>query len=247
MTLFDLSGKKALVTGATGGIGKAIAKALHAQGAEVAISGTRQEKLDALAAELGDRVHSFACNLSDHDAVKAFFDKVDDALGGVDILVANAGITRDNLVLRMKDENWQEVLDINLTSTFYLNRAAFKKMMKRRFGRIINISSVVAVSGNPGQVNYCASKAGMIGMSKALAGETAARGITVNCIAPGFIETEMTAALNEKQKEHTLSAIPQGKMGSPDDIASSVVYLASNEAGYVTGQTLHVNGGMLMV
>lgn len=245
--MFDLSGRKALVTGASGGIGAAIARALHAQGAAVAISGTREAALQELAGELGDRVAVTPCNLSDPEAVEALVPAVNEALGGLDILVNNAGLTRDGLAMRMKDDDWQSVLDVNLTASFRLARAALRGMTRARFGRIIGITSVVGVTGNPGQVNYAASKAAMIGMSKSLAAEVAARGVTVNCVAPGFIETAMTDALNDKQKEALLPRIPAGSMGSPEDVAASVVYLASNEAGYVTGQTLHVNGGMAML
>lgn len=245
--MFDLSGKKALVTGASGGIGFAIAQQLHAQGAVVAVSGTREEKLAQVVESLGDRVYPFVFNLSEREGISGFYDQVEETLGGVDILVANAGITRDNLALRMKDEDWDAVLNVNLTASFLLNKAAFKKMMKRRYGRIINITSVVGVSGNPGQANYVASKAGVIGMSKSLAAEFAARGVTVNCVAPGFIKTAMTDVLTEVQKDNILSGIPMGTLGKPEDIASAVTYLASEEAAYVTGQTIHVNGGMLMV
>jgi 3-oxoacyl-[acyl-carrier protein] reductase len=245
--MFSLDGKTALITGATGGIGGAIARALHAQGATVTISGTRQEKLDSLAAELGDRVHAIACNLGDGEAVDALPKQAAEAMGGLDILVANAGITKDGLLMRMKDEDWEQVLKINLESYFRLSRAAMRGMMKARFGRIIGITSVVGVMGNPGQANYCASKAGMIGFSKSLAQEVAARGVTVNCVAPGFIASPMTDALNEQQREAILSKIPANDLGSGEDIAAAVAYLASNEAHYVTGQTLHVNGGMAMI
>jgi len=245
--MFSLDGKTALVTGATGGIGGAIARALHAQGATVTISGTRQEKLDELKAELGDRVHAIACNLGDGEAVDALPKQAAEAMGGLDILVANAGITKDGLLMRMKDEDWEQVLKINLESYFRLSRAAMRGMMKARFGRIIGITSVVGVMGNPGQANYCASKAGMIGFSKSLAQEVAARGVTVNCVAPGFIASPMTDALNEQQREAILSKIPANDLGSGEDIAAAVAYLASDEAHYVTGQTLHVNGGMAMI
>ena len=245
--MFSLEGKKALVTGATGGLGGAIAKKLHAQGATVAISGTRKEKLDELAAELGDRVHVLPCNLSDGEAVDALPKQASEAMGGLDILVANAGITKDQLLMRMKDEDWQTVMTVNLESYFRLTRAAMRGMMKNRWGRIIGITSVVGVTGNPGQANYCASKAGMIGFSKSLAQEVGARGVTVNCVAPGFIASPMTDVLNETQRETILQKIPAGDLGSGDDIAGAVVYLASDEAGYVTGQTLHVNGGMAMI
>ncbi len=245
--MFSLEGKKALVTGATGGLGGAIAKKLHAQGATVAISGTRKEKLDELAAELGGRVHVLPCNLSDGEAVDALPKQASEAMGGLDILVANAGITKDQLLMRMKDEDWQTVMTVNLESYFRLTRAAMRGMMKNRWGRIIGITSVVGVTGNPGQANYCASKAGMIGFSKSLAQEVGARGVTVNCVAPGFIASPMTDVLNETQRETILQKIPAGDLGSGDDIAGAVVYLASDEAGYVTGQTLHVNGGMAMI
>lgn len=245
--MFELAGKKALVTGATGGIGGAIARALHMQGASVALSGTRKEALEALATELGSNSPVLPCNLSDVQAVEALADEAEKALDGLDILICNAGVTRDNLALRMKNEDFTDVLNINLVSTFILNRSAIKKMIRKRFGRIINIASVVGVSGNPGQANYVASKAGMIGMSKSLAAETASRNVTVNCIAPGFIATAMTDALNDTQRENILKNIPCGKMGTPEDIAASAVFLASEQAGYITGQTIHVNGGMLMV
>ena len=245
--MFDLSGKKALVTGATGGIGGAIARALHKQGADVAISGTRKEALDQLAAELGSRVHVLPCNLSDAAAVEALVPAAEEAMGQVDILVCNAGITKDNLFVQLRDEDFEQVINVNLTATFRLSRAAVKTMMRRRFGRVIAITSVVGVTGNPGQANYAASKAGMVGMTKSLAREVANRGITANCIAPGFITTAMTDVLNDKQKEVILGRVPAGRLGTPDDIAAAVVFLASNEAAYVTGQTLHVNGGMAMI
>lgn len=245
--MFDLSGKKALITGATGGIGGAIVKALHAQGAVCMISGTRQEKLDELAATFGERVHAVACDLSDGAAVDALPDKAAEAMGGLDLLIANAGITRDNIFIRLKDEDWETVMNVNLTSYFRLARGASRLMLRQRFGRIVGITSVVGVTGNPGQGNYAASKAGMIGMSKSLAYEVASRNITVNCVAPGFIETAMTGALNDKQKETILSRVPAKRLGTPEDIAAAVVYLCSNEASYVTGAVLHVNGGMAMV
>jgi len=245
--MFDLTEKKALVTGATGGLGGAIARALHAQGATVTLSGTRKDALEALAAELGERVYIASCNLGVKEEVEALVPAAETAMAGLDILVNNAGITRDGLFMRMKDEDWETVLNVNLTSSFRLARAALKGMMKRRYGRIISITSVVGVTGNPGQGNYAASKAGMIGMSKSLAAEVASRNITVNCIAPGFIESPMTDALNEKQKEGILVSVPMGRLGKGSDIASAAVYLASPEAGYVTGITLHVNGGMAMI
>jgi 3-oxoacyl-[acyl-carrier protein] reductase len=245
--LFDLSGKTALVTGATGGIGAAIAEALQAQGASVAISGTRQAALDLLKEKLSNRAHSIQCNLAKAEEVEKLVPAAEAALGSLDILVSNAGITRDMLAIRMKDEDWSAVLDINLTAAFRLARAALRGMMKRRFGRIIGISSIVGVTGNAGQANYAASKAGMIGMTKALAQEVASRSITVNCIAPGFIETPMTASLTDKQKETILASVPAGRLGLPAEIAAAVIYLASAEASYVTGQTLHVNGGMAMI
>lgn len=243
--MFDLSDRRALVTGASGGIGGAIARQLHRQGAHVVLSGRREEALLALASELGDRAETLAADLGAEDGV----DRVLEALGkeGVDILVNNAGLTLDNLAMRMKDEEWQTVLDVNLTAGFRLIRGSLRAMMKKRFGRVINITSIVAVTGNPGQANYAAAKAGMIGMSKALAAEVASRGITVNCIAPGFIETAMTDALNDEQRGKLLDQIPTGRLGKSDDIATAAAYLASAEAGYVTGQTLHVNGGMAMI
>ena len=245
--MFDLSNKCALVTGASGGIGGAIAKVLYSQGSKVALSGTRVEPLRALAEELGDRAYVVPCNLSDVDAVKALSKTAADQMGGIDILVNNAGITRDNLFMRMSDEDWQQVLDINLTSTMHLMKSVMRTMMKQRFGRIINITSIVGVTGNAGQVNYAASKAGMIGMTKSFAQEIASRGITANCIAPGFIETAMTAELSETVIKNMLGSIPQGRMGNADEIAATVAFLASNEASYITGQTLHVNGGMAMI
>ncbi|MFC2967869.1 3-oxoacyl-ACP reductase FabG [Acidimangrovimonas pyrenivorans] len=245
--MFDLTGKAALVTGASGGIGGAIARALHAQGATVGLSGTRVAPLEELAGELGERAHVLACNLSEPDAVEALPKQAAAAMGSVDILVNNAGITRDNLFMRMSDEEWQSVLDVNLTSTFRLCRGVLRGMMKARWGRIVNISSVVGATGNPGQGNYAAAKAGMVGMSKSLAYEVASRGITVNCVAPGFIETAMTGKLNDDQKAKILTQIPAGRMGAADEIASAVLYLSSAEAGYVTGATLHVNGGMAMI
>ncbi len=244
--MFKLTGKNALITGATGGIGSEIAKALASQGAKLVLSGTREEKLQELAAQIGGDVKYVTCNLSDSSAVEALFDKAEELLGQVDILVCNAGITKDNLILRMKDEDFNQVIDVNLKSTFILNRNAIKKMMRRKYGRIINIASVVGVTGNPGQCNYVASKAGMIGMSKSLAQEVASRGITINCVAPGFISRPMTDVLNEQQKEAILNKIPQGKMGEAADIAKGVAFLASEEASYVTGHTLHINGGMFM-
>jgi 3-oxoacyl-[acyl-carrier protein] reductase len=246
--MFDLTGKTALVTGATGGIGGEIARSLHAAGAHVVLSGTRQAVLDVLAAELGDRVSTAAANLSDAASVDGLVAAAEASAGKeLDILVANAGITRDGLMLRMKDEDWQEVIRVNLESYFRLSRAALKGMMKRRWGRIIGITSVVGVTGNPGQANYAASKAGMIGFSKALAQEVASRHVTVNCVAPGFIESPMTDALNEAQKAALTTRIPAGRLGSGADVAAACVYLASQEAAYVTGQTLHVNGGMAMI
>jgi 3-oxoacyl-[acyl-carrier protein] reductase len=245
--MFDLTGKTALVTGATGGIGNAIARALHKQGATVAVSGTRKEVLDQLAAELKERVHVLTCDLSKKDEVEALVPKAEEVMGKLDILVANAGITKDNLFVQLRDEDWESVIDINLTATFRLSRAAIKTMMRRRHGRIIGITSVVGVTGNPGQGNYTAAKAGMIGMMKSIGKEYARRGVTANCVAPGFIATPMTDKLNEKQREAVLQMVPSGRLGSGDDIAAAVVYLASDEAAYVTGQTLHVNGGMAMI
>jgi 3-oxoacyl-[acyl-carrier protein] reductase len=245
--MFDLTGRKALVTGASGGIGEAIARALHAQGATVGLHGTRVERLEALAGELGERAKVFPANLANRDEVKALGQKAEAELQGVDILVNNAGITRDGLFVRMSDEDWDSVLDVNLGAVFRLTRELTHPMMRRRFGRIINITSVVGVTGNPGQANYCASKAGMVGFSKSLAQEIASRSITVNCVAPGFIESAMTGKLNDKQKETIMAAIPSRRMGTGPEVASAVVFLASNEASYVTGQTLHVNGGMAMI
>ncbi|MCB1413627.1 MAG: 3-oxoacyl-[acyl-carrier-protein] reductase [Xanthobacteraceae bacterium] len=245
--MFDLTGRTALVTGASGGIGGAIARALHGQGATVAISGTRRESLDGLAAALGDRAHVLPCNLSNSDEVEALVPAAEKAMGQVDILVANAGITRDNLFVQLRDEDWDDVIRINLTATFRLARAATKLMMRKRFGRIIAITSVVGVTGNPGQGNYTASKAGLIGMMKTLGAEYAKRGVTANCIAPGFIATPMTDALNDKQRAAILEKVPAARLGTPDDIAAATVYLASSEASYVTGQTIHVNGGMAMI
>ncbi len=245
--MFDLNGKTALVTGASGGIGGAIATALHSAGATVTLSGTREEPLRALADQLGERAHVVTANLGDSSAVEALPKAAAEAMGGLDILVNNAGITRDNLFMRMSDEEWAQVIEVNLTSSFRLCRAVLRGMMKARWGRIINISSVVGATGNPGQGNYAAAKAGLVGMSKSLAYEVVSRNITVNCIAPGFIETAMTDKLNEEQKGRILSQIPAGRMGHSDEIAAAALYLASNEAGYVTGTTLHVNGGMAML
>ncbi len=245
--MFDLTGMNALVTGASGGIGSAIAKALGAAGANVALSGTREDALNAVAAEIGGKTHILPCNLSDSAAVDGLVGQAVAAMGGIDILINNAGVTRDNLTMRMKDEEWSDVIRINLEAAFRLSRAAMKPMMKARFGRIINITSVVGTTGNPGQANYAASKAGIIGMSKAIAQEVASRGITVNCIAPGFIVSAMTDALPDAQKDALTDKIPAGRLGQGDDIAAAAVYLASREAAYVTGQTLHVNGGMAMI
>lgn len=245
--MFDLNGKMALVTGATGGIGGEIAKALHAQGATVAVSGRNKEKLDALAAELGSNVHTIVADLSNSDGIVSLIKDAEEAMGQIDILVNNAGLTRDNLSMRMKDEEWDEVIDVNLTAPFKLAKACQRGMMKRRTGRIINISSVVGTTGNPGQCNYVASKAGLSGWTKAMGMEIASRGITVNCVAPGFIATAMTEALNEDQKAKINANIPAGRMGNPVEIASAVAYLASDEAAYITGATIHVNGGMAMV
>lgn len=245
--MFDLSGRTALVTGASGGIGGAIARGLHAQGATVALSGTRVAPLEALAAELGERVHVLPADLSDRASVDALVPAAEKVMGQLDILVNNAGITRDGLILRMKDEDWDKVLEVNLGSAFRLARSAVRGMMKRRHGRIISITSVSGVIGNPGQVNYSAAKAGMIGMTKALAREVATRGITVNAVAPGFIATPMTDVLTDEQKSGILQAVPAGRLGTPEEIAAAVVYLASAEAAYVTGQTINVNGGMAMI
>jgi 3-oxoacyl-[acyl-carrier protein] reductase len=245
--MFNLTGKTALVTGATGGIGGAIAKALHAQGATVAISGRNEAKLNELAGELKDRVHVIAADLSSSDTIDALIKSAEEKMEKIDILVNNAGLTKDGLSMRMKDEDWQSVIDVNMTATFKLAQAVQRGMMKRRWGRIINIASVVGVTGNPGQCNYVASKAGMIGWSKAMAAEIASRNITVNCVAPGFIATAMTEVLTDDQKSKINSTIPAGKMGSSEDIAAAVAYLASEEAGYVTGTTIHVNGGMAMI
>jgi len=245
--MFDLTGKTALVTGASGGIGSAVAKTLHAQGATVALSGTRVEALEAVAAELGERTHILPCNLSDSAAVDALPKQAEEAMGQLDILVNNAGVTKDNIFMRMKDEEWDTVLAVNLTASFRLARASMRGMMKRRWGRIISITSVVGTMGNPGQANYAASKAGVTGMTKSIAQEVASRNVTANCVAPGFIATAMTDALDEGQQERVNGMIPMGRMGSGDEIAASVLYLASEEAAYVTGQTIHVNGGMIMI
>lgn len=245
--MFDLTGKTALVTGASGGIGGAIARALHGAGAVVGLSGTREAPLAELAAALGDRAHVLPCDLSDAGAVEALPKRAAEAMGGLDILVNNAGITRDNLFMRMSDTEWQQVIDVNLTSTFRLCRGVLRGMMKARWGRIVNVTSIVGTTGNPGQGNYAAAKAGIAGMSKALAQEVASRGITVNCIAPGFIATAMTDKLTDEQKARIAAQIPAGRMGTPEEIAAAALYLASPEAGYVTGATLHVNGGMAMI
>jgi 3-oxoacyl-[acyl-carrier protein] reductase len=245
--MFDLTGKIALVTGATGGIGAGIAIAMHKQGAIVALSGTRQAVLEELAAKLGERAHVFACNLTDKQQVEALVPSVEAKLGQLDILVNNAGFTRDGLIMRMKDEDWDDVIAVNLTASFRLARSAVKGMLKRRYGRIINIASLSGVIGNAGQTNYAASKAGLVGMSKSLAQEVATRGITVNCIAPGFIETAMTDVLNEKLMETILATVPVRRLGHVDEIAAAAVYLASVEASYTTGQTLNINGGMAMI
>ncbi|WP_298675102.1 3-oxoacyl-[acyl-carrier-protein] reductase [uncultured Lentibacter sp.] len=245
--MFDLTGKCALITGASGGIGGAIAKALHGAGATVALSGTREEPLKALAAELGARAHVLPCNLSDAEAVDALPKQAIEAMGACDILVNNAGITRDQIFMRMSDDEWQSVLDVNLTSTMRLCRGVMRPMMKARWGRIINISSIVGATGNPGQANYAASKAGMVGMTKSIAYEVASRGITANAVAPGFIATAMTEKLTDEQKGKINAQIPAARMGTPEEIAAAVLYLASPEAGYVTGSTLHVNGGMAML
>jgi 3-oxoacyl-[acyl-carrier protein] reductase len=245
--MFDLSGKTALVTGASGGIGSAVARALHARGATVGLSGTRREALETLAAELGTRVHVLPADLGSRESVEALVPSAETAMGQLDILVNNAGVTRDNLFMRMKDEEWDTVIRVNLEASFRLMRSAVKGMMRRRWGRIIAVTSIVGTTGNAGQGNYAASKAGLVGMSKSLAAEVASRGVTVNCVAPGFIETAMTAVLTDKQREAILATVPMGRLGSGSEIASAVVYLASSEASYVTGQTLHVNGGMAMI
>jgi len=245
--MFDLTGKTALVTGASGGIGSAIAKTLHAQGATVALSGTRVEALETVAAELGDRTHILPCNLGDNDAVDALPKQAAEAMGQLDILINNAGVTKDNIFIRMKDEEWDTVLAINLTASFRLARACMRGMMKRRWGRIISITSVVGAMGNPGQANYAASKAGVTGMTKSIAQEVASRNITVNCVAPGFIQTAMTDGLDESQQERVNAMIPMGRMGTGDEIAAATLYLSSEEAAYITGQTIHVNGGMIMI
>ena len=245
--MFSLQGRRALVTGASGGIGSAIAQGLHAQGATVALSGTRQEALAALSDKLGERTHILAADLADAEAVDALVSRAEEAMGGLDILVNNAGLTRDGLSMRMSDADWEIVIKVNLEAAFRLSRAALRSMMRQRFGRIIGITSVVGVTGNAGQANYAASKAGLIGMSKALAQEVAKRSITVNCVAPGFIQSAMTDALNDKQREAIMAAIPAARLGQGEEIAAAVIYLASDEAAYVTGQTLHVNGGMAMI
>ena len=245
--MFTLSDRKVLVTGASGGIGGAVARAMYAQGATVALAGRNREALDALAVELGDRSHVVVGDLGDTESADAMMSAAADAMGGIDILVNNAGLARDNLAMRIKDEDWQAVIDVNLTATFRLSRAVLRGMMKARWGRIINVTSIVGVTGNPGQTNYAASKAGIIGMSKSMAGEVATRGITVNCIAPGFIATPMTESLSDDQREKLTAAVPAGRLGAPEDVAVCAVFLASEEAAYVTGQTLHVNGGMAMI
>ena len=245
--MFDLTGKAALVTGASGGIGGAIARALHAQGAVVTLSGTRTDALAALAQALGERAHVVAARMDDPADIDRLAKEAEGAMGKLDILVNNAGITRDNISMRMKDEEWDKVLQVNLTGTFRLTRAAMRGMMRRRFGRVVNITSIVGVTGNPGQANYAAAKAGLIGMSKSLAQELASRGITVNCIAPGFIATPMTDALTDDQKKTILARVPADRLGTAEEVAAGVVYLASDEAAYVTGQTLHINGGMAMI
>jgi 3-oxoacyl-[acyl-carrier protein] reductase len=245
--MFDLTGRTALITGATGGIGASIARAMHAKGAVVAISGRRGDRLDALAGQLAGRVHVFACDIAKNEEAEALVPAVEQAMGHIDILVNNAGVVRDQLLIRMKDEDWDEVLAVDLTAVFRLARAAVRGMMRRRFGRIIGIASVVGVTGNAGQANYAAAKAGMIAMTKSLAQEVSSRGVTVNAIAPGFIETAMTDALTDKQREAILARVPAGRLGEPEDVAAGALYLASNEGAYVTGQTLHINGGMAMI
>jgi 3-oxoacyl-[acyl-carrier protein] reductase len=245
--MFELTGKTALITGATGAIGGTIARVLHAQGAIVAISGTRREVLDSLAAQLGERVHVLPCNLADPAETEALVPRAEELMGQLDILVANAGLTRDNLLVQLRDEDWEQVISVNLSATFRLARAAVRGMMRRRFGRVIAITSVVGTTGNPGQANYVAAKAGIAGLIKAMAQEYAKRGVTANCVAPGFIVTPMTGKLNDKQREIILAKIPANRAGTADEVAAAVVFLASSEAGYVTGQTLHVNGGMAMI
>ena len=245
--MFDLTGRGALVTGASGGIGGAVARTLHERGASVALSGTREEALRGLADELGERAHVVACNLGDREAVAGLIERAETAIGTLDILVNNAGLTADNLFMRMKDDEWDRVIAVNLTASFTLMRAAIRNMLRRRWGRIVNITSISGIIGNPGQANYAASKAGLIGMTKSVAREVAPRGITANCIAPGFISTAMTDVLNEKQTEAIAEHIPAGAFGKPEDIAHAVAYLASEEARYMTGQTLHINGGMAMI
>jgi 3-oxoacyl-[acyl-carrier protein] reductase len=245
--MFDLTGKKALVTGASGGIGEAIARVLHRQGAAVAVSGTRRDALETLAADLAERAHVLPCNLADKDEVETLVPRAEEALGQIDILVNNAGVTRDNIFVRLSDEDWDRVIAVDLSAAFRLMRAAVRGMMRRRFGRVVGITSVVGVTGNAGQGNYAAAKAGMIGMSKALAHEVASRNVTVNCVAPGFIDTAMTRALTQKQRDMILGAVPAARLGSTDEVAAAVLFLASTEAAYVTGHTLHVNGGMAMI
>ena len=245
--MFNLTAKKAFITGASGGIGASIVRTLHTQGAIVGIHGTRQEKLESLAADLGERVHIFPADLSDRSQIEGLIAKVEDRMEGLDILVNNAGITRDGLFVRMSNKNWDDVLQVNLTACFELSRDAVYPMMRRKYGRIVNITSVVGVVGNPGQGNYCAAKAGMIGMSKSLAQEIASRGVTVNCVAPGFIKSPMTDALNDKQRDTIMASIPSRRLGTGDEIAAAVLFLASDAASYITGQTIHVNGGMVMV
>jgi len=245
--MFDLTGKKALVTGASGGIGSQIVKKLIAQGAIIGLADRRMESMEKLEEEIGKQKYKFVADLSDEVATEKLFNEADEAMGGIDILVCNAGLTKDGLAMRMKNEDWDLVLNINLRSSFILNREAIKKMMRRKYGRIINMASIVGVMGNPGQANYVASKAGLIGMSKSIASEVASRGITVNCIAPGFIKSPMTDVLSDEQKAKLNAGIPMGKMGTPEDIANTVVFLSSEEAGYITGQTIHVNGGMAMI